>query len=155
MGTLATQATMEPMEGRTPDFELADVAACLDERCGAAAQGVTALSGRDWSAAFAFRLDGVELIARFSRYRVDFENDLVASGLSGPELPVPSLLEIGEGLSGYYAISERKVGVFLEALDETGWRRVLVPLMRALDCLRTTRVPKERGCQLVDGRPGP
>ena len=42
--------------------------------------------------------------------------------LSGPDLPVPPVLEIGSALGGAYAVSERRFGVFLETLDAPRWR---------------------------------
>src|SRR5207249_1365252 len=57
------------------------------------------------------------------------------------ELPVPAVLEIGEALGGFYAVSERHFGVFLETLDEPGWRNVLPALLRALDALREIPPP--------------
>lgn len=143
------------MERSRPDLELPDVAAFLNARYGGSAGRVTALGGGDWSAAFSFRLDQVELIARFSALKEDFENDLAASEFAGPDLPVPCVLETGEFPSGYYAISKREHGVFLEELDETGWSRVLPQLLRALDSMRATEGATGSGCQLVEGRPGP
>ena len=56
--------------------------------------------------------------------------------LSGPDLPVPPVLETGRALGGAYAVSERRFGVFLEALDADRWRRLLPALLRGLDALR-------------------
>lgn len=60
---------------------------------------------------------------------------------SDSDLPVPRLLEIGEALGGFYAVSERHVGRFLEELDADGFRRILPALFEALDAMR--RLPRD------------
>lgn len=110
------------------------------ERFGrSAAQTVADLGGGDWSRAFSFRLNDRDLVIRFGRHRDDFAKDQQAMAFAQPDLPVPTVAEIGEvtALPGvYYALSERHFGVFLEALDEQGWRKLLPALLRALDALR-------------------
>ena len=101
------------------------------------------LGGGDWSSAFSFRLDDRDLVARFGRWRDDFEKDQAAMVFAGPDLPVPRVLEIGDAFDGAYAISERHFGSFLEELDAEGFRRVLPALLRALDAMRMVPVPRE------------
>ena len=113
----------------------------LAERYGPGAANVAELGGGDWSRAFSFQLDNRELVARFGRHLEDFIRDRKAMAFSRPELPVPEVLEIGEALGVYYAISERHFGRFLETLDERGWRRLLPALLRALDVLREIPPP--------------
>jgi hygromycin-B 4-O-kinase len=108
----------------------------LTERYGPSAECVAELGGGDWSRAFSFRLDGDELVARFGRHLEDFIQDQKAMAFARPELPVPKVLEVGEALGGFYAISERHFGVFLDRLDECQWRTLLPALLRALDALR-------------------
>src|SRR5437879_557241 len=97
------------------------------------ARAVAELRGGDWSSAFSFRLDGRDFVARFGRWRDDFENDAAAMAFAGPDLPVPRVVEIGDAFDGAYVISERHFGVFLEELDAEGFQRVLPALLRALD----------------------
>jgi aminoglycoside phosphotransferase (APT) family kinase protein len=94
------------------------------------------LGGGAWSASYGFEVDGRRLIARFGRWREDYEADRRAMALAGPDLPVPRVLEIGDAFDGAYALSERHEGVFLESLDEPAWRRVLPAVLRALDAMR-------------------
>jgi hygromycin-B 4-O-kinase len=109
----------------------------IAERYGqSAGAGVAILGGGDWSRAFSFSLDGRDLVVRFGRYQEDFLKDRKAMAFARPELPVPTVLEIGEALGGFYAVSERHSGVFLETLDEQGWRDLLPALLRGLDALR-------------------
>jgi hygromycin-B 4-O-kinase len=123
---------------------------------------VESLAGGDWSRAFGFQVNGQDLVVRFGAWREDFEKDRAAMAFSGPDLPVPQVIEIAEAFGGFYAISERHFGAFLEELDEDHVRRVLPALLRALDAMRALPVgPDARRVawvrwlqdQLVD-RPG-
>ena len=98
--------------------------------------GIVALAGGAWSRAFGFSLEGAPLVVRFGSYREDFEADREAMSFAGPDLPIPRVLEIGEAFGGYYALSERCFGSFLEELDEPATRQVLAAVLRALDALR-------------------
>jgi hygromycin-B 4-O-kinase len=115
---------------------LAGATAFLGQRYGGRARAVAPLGGGDWSRAFAFRLGADELVARFGRWRDDFVKDREAQAFGGPDLPVPEFLELGPALDGYYAISRRHHGVFLEELDQARLRRLLPALLRGLDALR-------------------
>ena len=115
---------------------LGEAAGFLAERYAGQARDVAELGGGDWSRAFSFRLDGRDLVARFGQYGEDFARDQQAMALSGPDLPVPRVLETGGALGGAYAISERCFGEFLETLDAARWRRLLPALLRGLDALR-------------------
>jgi hygromycin-B 4-O-kinase len=113
----------------------------LGERYGDRAESVAELVGGDWSRAYSFRLDRRDLVARFGRHLEDFVKDRKAMAFARPDLPVPAVIEVGEALGGYYAISERRFGVFLEHLNEQGWRTVMPALLRALDALREIEPP--------------
>lgn len=113
----------------------------LAERYGPSAGSVVELGGGDWSRAFAFRLNNRDLVVRFGRYLEDFTRDQQAMAFARPELPVPTVLEVGEALGGFYAISERHFGVFLETLDERQWRLLMPALLRGLDALREVQPP--------------
>ncbi|MGH3067564.1 MAG: phosphotransferase family protein [Streptosporangiaceae bacterium] len=115
---------------------LGEAAGFLAGRYPGRARDVAELGGGDWSRAFSFRLDGRDLVARFGQYGEDFARDQQAMALSGPDLPVPRVLETCSALGGAYAISERCFGVFLETLDEPRWRRLLPALLHGLDALR-------------------
>ena len=115
---------------------LGEAAGFLAARYAGRARDVAELGGGDWSRAFSFRLGGRDLVARFGHYGEDFARDQQAMALRGPDLPVPRVLETGRALGGAYAISERRFGVFLEALDAARWRRLLPALLRGLDALR-------------------
>jgi len=124
-----------------PSMDAIAAARFLVDRFGPDVEAVAELGGGDWSRAFAFRLRGRDLVARFGRYVEDFVKDRKAMAFARPELPVPAVLEIGEAPGGYFAISARSFGTFLEELDEPGWRRLMPELLRALDVLRTLEAP--------------
>jgi hygromycin-B 4-O-kinase len=115
----------------------------LAERYGPSAGSVSELGAGDWSRAFSFRLDHRDLVARFGRHREDFVKDQKAMAFARPELPIPMVLEVGEALGGFYAISERHFGLFLDGLDERQWRNVVPALLHGLDTLRA--VPPSTG----------
>lgn len=121
---------------RAQPVHLVEASRFLRSRYHGGATDVAELGGGDWSRAFSFNVDGWELVARFGQHREDFEADREAMAYSGPDLPVPEVLEIGEALGGAYAISQRHHGVFLETLDAVGWQRLLPALWRGLDALR-------------------
>jgi hygromycin-B 4-O-kinase len=113
----------------------------LAERYGPSAGSVAELGGGDWSRAFCFRLDRRDLVVRFGRHREDFIKDQQAMAFARPEIPVPTVLEVGDAMGGYYAISERHFGAFLETLDERQWQLLMPVLLRGLDALRDIQPP--------------
>lgn len=113
-----------------------DAAKFLADHFGGSVTGVEPLAGGAWSRAFGFDLDGTPLVARFGAHREDFEADRVAMSFAGPDLPVPRVLEVGEAFGGFYAVSERCFGAFLEELDAAPMRQVLPAVVRLLDALR-------------------
>jgi aminoglycoside phosphotransferase (APT) family kinase protein len=124
---------------------LGEAAEFLAGRYAGQARDICELGGGDWSRAFSFRLAGRDLVARFGLYGEDFGKDQQAMTFAGPDLPVPEVLETGRALDGAYAISQRCYGVFLETLDEAGWRRLLPALLRGLDTLRQLPAPAAGG----------
>lgn len=137
----------------TSPVSIDQAAAFLRHRYDGRAEDFEVLGGGDWSRAFGFWVDGRALVARFGQHRDDYLRDSEAMAFSSPDLPVPRVLEIGDGLGGVYAISERHFGDFLETLDEAAWRRVLPAVLRALDVLRDLPAPRGVGWrdQLLDG----
>jgi aminoglycoside phosphotransferase (APT) family kinase protein len=78
--------------------------------------GLQSLDGGFWSSAFAYSVEGQELVLRVGSARKGFEMDRSAMAFERPGLPVPEVLEIGEGLGRTYAISARHHGRFLETV---------------------------------------
>lgn len=114
------------------------------------AEDIVPLTGGEWSTAFAYRRGDAEYVARFSSLREDFDKDAYAAGYRSPALPLPRILELGEALGGYYAISERVAGEHIDGLDEAGMRCVLPALLRALDAMRQVDLAGSTGFGLWD-----
>jgi hygromycin-B 4-O-kinase len=97
---------------------------------------VELLNGGDWSAAYAYVLEGEEYVIRFAASREDFAKDQAISQYASGKLHVPKVTEIGKALRGFYAISERHHGIFLDELDGEQMRKTLPSLLRTLDEIR-------------------
>lgn len=112
------------------------VAAFLAERFGGPVKDVEPVQQGEWSKAFFFHQAGRDYVVRVGAYLEDFAKDRLAAGYRSPELPIPSILEIGEAFGGHYAISERLFGEYVDGLDEAQMRAVLPSLFAALDAMR-------------------
>lgn len=112
------------------------VAALLAERLGGAIDGIERIRHGEWSRAFSFAHDGRGYVVRFSATDEDFLKDQRAMGYARPKLPIPRIVDMGQALGSFYAISERAVGTFLDALDADALRRALGSLLAALDAAR-------------------
>jgi len=55
---------------------------------------------------------------------------------ASPHLTIPRLIEVGPAFDGYYAISERAYGEFIEHRDEAAMQRLLPSLFAMLDACR-------------------
>src|SRR5215211_3847209 len=114
----------------------ADAEAFLVARFGRDVCGLSPIRYGEWSQAYAFRRGGTEYIIRFSAIDEDFQKDRIAAGYSSRDLPIPAVVEIGETSGGFFAISERSSGGFLDDLDEGQMRRMRPALFAALDAAR-------------------
>lgn len=94
------------------------------------------LGAGEWSRAYAFTLDGQELVARFGAYVEDFEKDRRMGAYSCSRLPIPEVLDVRELADGYCAISRRAYGRFLDELDGPDMERVLPAVLDALTAAR-------------------
>lgn len=112
---------------------------------------VVPLSGGLWSAAFAYREDGRDLVVRFHDRRDDLEKDRFAARWAGPRLRTPRVIEIGDMPSGAYGISERVHGTPLDERDEAGMRAALPSLLATLDALRDADLTGTSGFGLWHG----
>jgi hypothetical protein len=64
-----------------------EAAGFLAGRYAGRAHDVSELGGGDWSRAFAFRLGGRDLVARFGAYGEDFAKDRQSMAFARPDLP--------------------------------------------------------------------
>lgn len=110
--------------------------AFLAKRFGRGVGEVTSAGQGEWSNAYAFRRNGAALIVRFGAYQEDFAKDRVAAQYGSRDLPIPAVTEIGAAFDGFYAISERAFGSYLDDLDAGQMRIVLPALLTALHAAR-------------------
>jgi hygromycin-B 4-O-kinase len=89
-----------------------------------------------WSKAFAFQILGRHYVIRFGAHQKDFGKDRLAARYACAALPIPRVIEFGEALGGYYAISERVYGEYIDDVDEAQMRALLPALFAALDAAR-------------------
>jgi hygromycin-B 4-O-kinase len=114
----------------------ADAEAFLMARLGRDVSEVSPIGHGEWSRAYAFQRGDTEYIVRFSALDEDFRKDRIAARYSSRTLPIPAVVEIGETGAGFFAISERARGGFLDDLDKDQMRRMLPALFAALDAAR-------------------
>ena len=111
----------------------------LHDLHGEAVEGLEPLAGGFWSSAFAYRLGGRELVLRLGGIAEGYEMDRDAMAFDGPDLPVPSVLDVGIALGLPYAVSERHHGRYLEGIRPDEADAAAPAVMRMLAALR--RIP--------------
>ena len=117
----------------------------LADHYGAAIDRIEIIGEGAWSRGFAFAVGGEDLVARFGAQLEDFEKDRVASSFSSPALPVPEMLEVGEALGAFVAVSRRASGEFLEALSPQGILDVAPALFAAFEAIRSVDISHTTG----------
>lgn len=141
----------EMMEPVTSMVDREAAAAFLEERFGAhSPHDVGEIGAGAWSQAYAFSHGGRDYVIRFAALREDFERDRIAAGFSSAALLVPRTVEIGDAFGGYYSITERVSGDFLEEADGARMRRILPTLFAALDAARRIDLSASTGYGDVD-----
>jgi hygromycin-B 4-O-kinase len=123
----------------------ADAQSFIRVHYGERATPLKPLGGGAWSEAYALSLDGKEVVARFGAHGDDFSKEQVMSAYSSAQLPIPNVLEVGEAPGGFFAVSERAHGDFLDELSETNMRAVLPGLLSALDAVEDIDVSGTTG----------
>jgi aminoglycoside phosphotransferase (APT) family kinase protein len=118
-----------------------EAASFLSAHHGTDVTEVEPLSGGLWSAAFGYRADGRDLVARFGELREGFDMDQRAHAWAGPDLPIPEVLDVGDAFGGAYAISVRHHGSFLEEVDPADADAAGPAVMRLLAGLRAVPAP--------------
>ena len=101
-----------------------------------------ALDGGYWSKAFGYRLLGdtpTDLVVRFSGQAEGYRIDRQAYQFAASGLPVPEVLETGEALQHYFAVSRRLRGQFIEAAPSEQRLQIGSTLAELLATLRANR----------------
>lgn len=142
-----------PAGGSVRELQVEQARAFLQAHLGADIEGIEPVAHGEWSRAFVFCHAGRELVARFSQTDDDFLKDRRVEELA-TTLPVPRICEIGEAFDGYFAISERLAGAFVEERDAESMTALLPSLFATLDVLRETDVSSSRGSGLWRGSDG-
>lgn len=119
----------------------------LEVHLGPGLEAVTDLPQGAWSRAFAFRHGGRDRVVRFNPSRASFTGnvDLVARRFASAELPIPAVIEVGEVDGGWFAISERIVGEFLEDLTPERMEAALPSVLDVLEALRSADTSESTG----------
>ena len=117
----------------------------MAQRYGSRAGGLRELGAGEWSAAYAFALDGKEHVIRFGAHVADFRKDAVMAGHSCRALPIPRVTEIGSAGDWYFAVSERASGRLLDQIDGAAMPALLPGLLAALDAIAAVDVPDGHG----------
>jgi hypothetical protein len=129
----------------TVTVDVARVEAFLATRFGSPCRDVALLGKGVWSKAFAFRRAGRDYVIRFGAHQEDFLKDRLAARYGCPALPIPRIVELGEAFGGYYAISERVFGSYIDDVDEAQMRALLPSLFAALDTTRLADLSNTTG----------
>ncbi|MGI8858130.1 MAG: phosphotransferase family protein [Thermomicrobiales bacterium] len=134
-----------------PNIDLAAASDFLDALYGdARTSAVAPIGAGAWSRAYSFFRADRAYVVRFAALREDFERDRIAAAFSSAALPVPRMVDIGEAFDGYYAITERAHGDFLDHADSAQMRRILPALLAALDAARGVDLSTSTGYGTVD-----
>ena len=124
---------------------LADVERFLRTHHSGSVTSVEALRGGFWSNAYGYRADADSLVLRLADDGEGFEMDRMAHRFSRSGLPIPEVLEVGEGLGGSFAISRRAHGRFLEDVRSEETERAAPMIDRLLAGLRSVDAPDDAG----------
>ena len=117
----------------------------ISARYGSRATRLVELGAGAWSRAYSFSLDGQDAVVRFGPYGHDFYKDKVMGEWGSTDLPIPKVTEIGPAPAGFFAISERRHGEFLDQLDEFDVKDALASLFLALDAMQEIDITHTSG----------
>jgi hygromycin-B 4-O-kinase len=126
------------------------VADFLRGHLGRAVADLTPIGHGEWSRAYWYRSQGAEFVVRFSALPEDFLKDAHVARRASGRLSVPEIIDIGQALDGFYAISPRVRGRYLDDLDERAMRAALPSLLGSLDALRQVDVSDTNGFGIWD-----
>ncbi len=110
-------------------------------RAGYDASDVAEIGAGAWSACYAFRAGGRDLVVRFGSYGEDFAKDRFAVRFSRTAMPVPAVELVDRLDETFMAVSARVPGAPLEEVTRAEWRRLVPATVNLLESLRRAKVP--------------
>jgi len=119
--------------------------AFIKDHFGERASEITQLPGGDWSQAYAFTLDGQKAVVRFGVHDEDYRKDQIMAGWSSEKVPIPKVIEVGETDHGFFAVSERAEGQFLDTLDNRRMEALLPSLFSVMDAIGDLDISNTEG----------
>jgi hygromycin-B 4-O-kinase len=122
-----------------------EVEAFLQEHLDSEIAEVAPIGFGGWSQAFSFLHGATALVARFGNHVEDYHKDQYAMRFAGPSLPIPRVLEIGQGLDRYFCLSERAYGAMLESRERIEIAGLVPAVFRMLDALREADIGTSTG----------
>jgi hygromycin-B 4-O-kinase len=122
------------------NVDLAQAREFLADYLGAEPGDVELIGAGAWSRCFGFQRGGEELVIRFGNHMDDFEKDRLAHDYAAPGLPIPRVLDIGRVFNGYYAVSTRAHGDYMENIASDQWPAIVPALASALEAMRTADI---------------
>jgi len=128
-----------------PKINIRQAQAFLEDRFNVDPATVDFAGEGAWSQCFGFKRGTQDLVIRFGHHVDDFQKDRIASSWIAPGLPIPEVIEIGQGSDRFYAISTRVRGVPLESLSTPEWQALVPAVASALEALRLTDLSATQG----------
>lgn len=119
-----------------PKVNIDAVAAWLADRHAVQVTDLAPISGGFWSAAYTYEVKGEPFVVRISDLAEGLTIDAAAVQFAGPDLPIPEVIFVGEGLGHHVAISRRHDGRFLEDVSVADADAAGIALSRLLAALR-------------------
>ncbi|MGI8643153.1 MAG: phosphotransferase family protein [Thermomicrobiales bacterium] len=123
----------------------AGVEAFLVSRFGPEVKHVAGVGQGEWSKAYAFQHRGSHFVARFGAFEEDFAKDRLAARFGSRDLPIPKVTDTRHAFGGFYAVSERAFGEYIDVLDQARMRAVLPSLFATLDAPGRVDLSATRG----------
>lgn len=93
-----------------------------------------------WSQAFFFRRANNDYVLRFGNEGESYEKDRIVSRYSSEKLLIPVVVEIGNVLGHYFAISKRSYGTMIDELKQGEMEKIIPAIIDMLDALRRADV---------------
>ena len=117
----------------------------LRRRYGDRATAPTPIGAGEWSRAYAFTLDGRDVVARFGQHGEDYAKDRRMARHRSDALPIPEFVDSGATDDGFFAVTRRAYGDFLDELDGDAMRAALPATLAMLDAVRKIDVSDTTG----------